>query len=646
MTSAEKNYSQIDKEATAIVWAIKRFHLYLYGRKFKLVTDNQPLVHIFNKNKQLSVMTAARLTRWSIFLMDYDYDIVYRPTKAHGNADMLSRLPVPHTTQDEEEAKEELVFSVDIEHTCLTARMIESYTKKDPILSKVLHYIRNGWPDKGIQFSEEMTAYWNRRSELSVELGCITWGCRVIIPSKLRSTVLEMLHVTHLGMSGMKTLARSYVYWPRINSEIEQLSSTCKSCGKHGKSLPSLTEHPWTKPTMPWQRVHIDYAGPFFNKMWLVVYDAYTRWPEVIKMNKDTTSAATIRALREIFSRNGLPFVIVSDNGTNFTSDEFEKFLSSNNIRHLKTGTYHPKSNGCCERFVGTFKSAMKKMYEDCTDIHKNLANFLIRYRNTPHSVTGRTPAEAMLKRSIRSRLHQITPLDQQKMDSMDIEKEQAVLDSSRIRNRQFEEQQEVYVQPTAKDTWKEGVIGKRLGDSNMYEVQFGGRKVVKHADQIKKRLRPVLQRKKPTLYSPQGKSALQILDLLLTDMRSTCPTNDVAEMMAQSKVHQIYRLYITHYLVNRRPDHNYSAFFFFGNYLNEIEPPTHEAQQFAAHLLRMLKNLAWKQNVEPGWGAYPAYSMVYEKSGTISRVINEKPHQAVCHQLGLLDLVKYGWQN
>ena len=248
LTAAERNYSQIDKEATAIVWAIKRFHLYLYGRKFKLVTDNQPLVHIFNKNKQLSVMTAARLTRWSIFLMDYDYDITYRSTKAHGNADMLSRFPRPHTKQEEKEAEEELVFSVDIEDTCLTARKIESYTKKDPILSKVLHYIMNGWPDKGVQFNEEMTAYWNRRTELSVELGCITWGCRVIIPTKLRSTVLDMLHATHLGMSGMKTLARSYVYWPRINSDIEQIASTCKSCGKHGKSLPSLTEHPWTKP--------------------------------------------------------------------------------------------------------------------------------------------------------------------------------------------------------------------------------------------------------------------------------------------------------------------------------------------------------------------------------------------------------------
>ena len=73
LTSAEKNYSQLDREATAIVWAVKRFHLYLYGRKFKLVTDNQPLSQIFNRNKQLSVMTAARLTRCSLFLMDYDY---------------------------------------------------------------------------------------------------------------------------------------------------------------------------------------------------------------------------------------------------------------------------------------------------------------------------------------------------------------------------------------------------------------------------------------------------------------------------------------------------------------------------------------------------------------------------------------------
>ena len=137
-----------------------------------------------------------------------------------------------------------------------------------------------------------------------------------------------------------------------------------------------------------------------------------------------------------------------------------------------------------------------------------------------------------------------------------------------------------------------------------------------------------------------------QILSLLLTDMRSTCPTNDVAEMMAHSKLHQVYRLYITHHSVNNRPDHNYSATFFFGGYLTQVTPLTQEAHQFAAHLFEMLKTLAWHKNVQNGWGAYPANSMVYEKSGEISRVIDEKPHQGICHHLGLLGLTKFGWQN
>ena len=495
LTAAEKNYAQIDREAAAIVWAVKRFHLYLYGRKFKLITDNQPLVHIFSKNKQLSVMTAARLTRWSLFLMDYDYDICYRPTKAHGNADMLSRLPRPHTREDENETENDWVQSVDIEDTGLTAKNIESHTRKDPVLSKVLHYVKNGWPDRETNCTDEMTAYWNRRNDISIENGCLTWGCRVIIPVKLRTTVLEMLHATHLGISRMKTLARSYVYWPLINSEIEQIANTCTTCGKHGKSLPNLIEHPWTRPSMPWQRVHIDYAGPFLNSMWLVVYDAHSRWPEVVKMNNNTTSSATIRALRTIFSRFGLPFVIVSDNGTNFTSQEFEDFLQRNNIHHLKTGTYHPKSNECCERFVGTFKDAMKKMYENCKDVDKNLANFLVNYRITPHSVTGIPPSEALFKKLyVRTRLNHVFPADRETSERLNVDKEQEILNASKIRNRQFEEKQKVYVQPQNKDTWSQGEIQRRIGNSNMYEVMFDGRNVIKHADHIKQRSVPVLQ--------------------------------------------------------------------------------------------------------------------------------------------------------
>ena len=94
LSVAEKNYSQIDKEALGIVWSIKKFHTYLYGRPFTLITDHQPLTAIFHPEKHLPAMTAARLQRYALFLAGYRYSIVYRKTTDHGNADGLSRLPL------------------------------------------------------------------------------------------------------------------------------------------------------------------------------------------------------------------------------------------------------------------------------------------------------------------------------------------------------------------------------------------------------------------------------------------------------------------------------------------------------------------------------------------------------------------------
>lgn len=142
-------------------------------------------------------------------------------------------------------------------------------------------------------------------------------------------------------------------------------------------------------------------------------------------------------------------------------------------------------------------------MYEDNKDLDRNLANFLIQYRNTPHSVTGTAPSVAMFKRSLRSRLNLITPQDRQKVENMDIEKEQELLNASQIRNRQFEGDEKVYIQKTNNDVWTEGIINQRLGTSNMYDVQLENRNVVKHADHIKKRLIPILQQRKST--SPSG---------------------------------------------------------------------------------------------------------------------------------------------
>ena len=486
LSTAERNYSQIDREALAIVWAIKKLHIYLYGAKFQLVSDHKPLVHIFGKNKQtISGFSTSRILRWSIFLLNYDFEISYRATQDHSNCDMLSRLPraVKHSKEEDEVA---VTFALNLEDTCIDAETVAKETKKDPVLSKVLVYILDGWPKK-LESGGEMIEYWNKRNELSVEIGCITWGSRVVVPTKLRSYVMNLLHSTHIGMVGMKNLARSYVYWPNLNSQIEEVAKCCSSCGQYGNSLPKLTDHPWTRPTGPWQRIHMDFAGAFLGSMWFIVTDAYSKWPEVIRMNHDTTSSAMIRALHQIFARCGVPCVAVSDNGPQFISRELEVFMKQNNIKHILVPTYSPKSNGLVERFVATFKDAMKKMYQQSKNVDRNLSKFLLFYRNCPHSSNGIAPAVLMYNRTLRSGLHFIRPVDKQTVDGLQAGKEQHVLNSSK-KDRYFHPNELVWVQLANSKEWTKAKVLTRHGSSNRYDIECNGRVVEKHGDKIKTR--------------------------------------------------------------------------------------------------------------------------------------------------------------
>ena len=102
LSKAERNYTQIDKEALATVWGVKKFHNYLFGRNFTLLTDHEPLTSIFHPSKSLPAVTAARLQRYALFLVGFDYTIMYKNTKCHGNADGLSRLPLHSETTAEE----------------------------------------------------------------------------------------------------------------------------------------------------------------------------------------------------------------------------------------------------------------------------------------------------------------------------------------------------------------------------------------------------------------------------------------------------------------------------------------------------------------------------------------------------------------
>jgi hypothetical protein len=438
LSPAESNYSQIEKEGLAIIFGIKKFHLFLYGRRFMLVTDHKPLTRIFGPKSNIPPLAAARMQRWAILLSGYDYRIEFRKSADNANADFFSRFPL-HDTNNENE-NDEYVFTTGVELLPLTAGEIKNSTRVDKLLCKVYENTLSGWPEYCTE--AELQPYWARRDELSLEDGCLLWGRRVVVPRSLQERILGELHELHPGMCRMKALARAFVWWPGIDGDIEDRVRECEVCIKtHNtpKKVPLLL-WPWS--TEPWQRVHIDYAE-LLGKNYLVVVDNHSKWLEVFQM-ESTTAEATMDALRSLFARYGFPTEVVSDNGPQFRAEVFQSFLRRHRVKQSFSPPYHPASNGLAERHVQTFKGMMKKCTGAKTETQR-LAEVLFHYRNIPHSTTGKTPAELFLKRSPRTALSFVKPSLQ---SSVEKKQQSAKLhqDGSRPKLRTFDLYQQVRV--------------------------------------------------------------------------------------------------------------------------------------------------------------------------------------------------------
>ena len=141
LSQSERNYSQLDKEALSLMFGVRRFHNYIYGRRFTLLTDHKPLTYILSPKQGIPPLAAARMQRWALILTGYNYDIQYRSTHAHANADGLSRLLIPDGRQ---EGKLADVTAFVIVALPMQATEVEETSWADPILGKVLEYLRQG----------------------------------------------------------------------------------------------------------------------------------------------------------------------------------------------------------------------------------------------------------------------------------------------------------------------------------------------------------------------------------------------------------------------------------------------------------------------------------------------------------------------
>ena len=185
---------------------------------------------------------------------------------------------------------------------------------------------------------------------------------------------------------------------------LEFAVKTCAECQENRKSPARTPMHLWEWPDRPWARIHLDYAGLVKGKMIFVIVDPHSKWIEAHAVNS-ATSKATIEKLRLIFSTHGLPEVLVSDNGTSFTSEEFAVFVCSKGNKHLMSVPYYPASNGLADRAIQTLKNALRND-PGVASLETQISCFLLSYRITHHSTTGVPPAELLMGRRPRSLLN------------------------------------------------------------------------------------------------------------------------------------------------------------------------------------------------------------------------------------------------
>ena len=359
LNSTQQRYSVIEKETLAVVFGTQKFHSFVYGRNFIVESDHKPLENIFRK--PLSECP-PRLGRFILQLQKYDFVVKYQPGRNQYLSDTLSRLNLSETS-------ETLVPEVELNEISLNSHLpvspekykqYQEETLKDRQLQTLKAIVEHGWPEQKVDVPEEIKIFWPFRHEISCIDNLMFKGWKLIIPQTLRSEMLKLVHESHLGVVKCKTRAREFMYWPGMMSQIEDTVSKCNTCAIHNSNRnrrePMISSE---LPNRPSAKVGADLFELKGNH-YLLTIDYYSKWPEVEKLD-NLTSRNVICYLKKQFSRFGYIDELVTDNGPQFSSEEFKNFAKEYEFTHTTSSPHYSQSNGQTERYVQTVKNMIKK---------------------------------------------------------------------------------------------------------------------------------------------------------------------------------------------------------------------------------------------------------------------------------------------
>ena len=411
LTPTQARYPQIDREALSIYWAIKRFHLFVYGTDFKVITDHKPLVSLFNNP---SSKPSARIERWLLDLQQYRFTVEYRPGPSNP-ADYASRHPVGDAESRKYEAEAEAHVAFVARNAvpkAVTLSEIEAVVANDPTLQAVMSAVKSGiWhkaPDN-VSLSE-LSRYEKIKEQLTCTETLLLKSDRIFVPAALQERIIDIAHEGHLGMVKTKALLREKVWFPCMDKMVENKIKSCLPCQV---VTPIYNREPLKMsvlPDNPFDEVSIDFASVNGETLLLVI-DDHSRFPFVEPVSS-TSANVVIPKLDKLFAMFGTPHVVRSDNGPPFNGEEFAKFAQVLGFKHRRVTPLWPRANGEVERFVKTLKKYIKAAKTEGKNWRKEMQSFLRNYRTTPHATTGVAPSVLLMKRVARNKIPQTNNVD------------------------------------------------------------------------------------------------------------------------------------------------------------------------------------------------------------------------------------------